>query len=202
MKRRTLIFFLLILTLLLPLTAAAWTLPFFSDTTGFVPRAADTVSKELDSQILRYLSPDGYGRDSVSIAFTVPVALGNLNDTSPLARQMAEEVARWFVQAGYQVDEIRKGNEILMVPQEGEFLLTRDTRKLANRNVLTVAVLTGTYTTTPDSVRFNLRLIHTPSNAVLAMGTVTVPITSEILPLLADSRTPPLAPSVQTRLQR
>jgi hypothetical protein len=80
-------------------------------------------------------------------------------------------------------------------------ILTRDLARLATRDVQSVAVLAGTYLVTPDNVRFNMRLIHTPDNEVIAMGSATVPVTKEIKELLSDERKPaPPKPSVFTRL--
>ena len=142
-------------------------------------------------------------RDQVSIACTVPVWLDNLKRTSPLARQMSEELARYFKERGYKLEELRKGDEVLMTPERGEFLLTRDVGKLVSRDVNTHAVLTGTYTVTERSVRFNMRLIHTPTREVLAAGSGTVPVTDELLPLLRDaSGAQPLGPTVRTKLPR
>lgn len=203
MSRRFLILFLLILSLLLPLTAAAGGLfaPKLERTIGFVPRTADNIGAELDSQVMRQLAQAGYERGSVSIACTVPVLLGDFADTSPLARQMMEELSRYFVDQGYKVDEIRKGSEVVSVPRKGEFLLTRDARKLQSRTVTTEMVLTGTYTVTDRSVRFNMRLLSTPTNEVVAMAAGTVPLTEELFPLVADPLPPPpLQPSVRTRL--
>ena len=192
--RRILIVMLMVLACLLPLSAAAVE-------TGTVPKAADQMAQAMDVQIMRRLGayPDE-GRGSVGIAATVPVFLGDLTQSSPLARQMAEEVVRWFVNAGYRVDEIRKGSEIVMVPRSGEMILTRQRSQLASASVRTSLVLAGTYTITRESVRFNLRLLHAPTNEVLAMASATVPVTDELFPLLADrgNRTP--LPSVFTRL--
>lgn len=56
--------------------------------------------------------------------------------------------------------------------------------------------------TTSEQVRFSIRLIHTSSNEVLAMGTATVPITDDLRPLVREARPGRrLAPSVSTRLQ-
>lgn len=211
MSRRLFPLFLLILSLLLPLTAAAGDSFSFQNlfssgdqrTIGFVPRTADNIGAELDSQVMRLLAPAGYGRGAVSISCTVPVLLGDFTDTSPLARQMMEELSRYFVDQGYKVDEIRKGSEVVSVPRKGEFLLTRDARKLQSRTVTTQMVLTGTYTVTDRSVRFNMRLLSTPTNEVIAMAAGTVPVTEELVPLVADPLPPPpLQPTVRTRLPR
>lgn len=206
MHRRFLILFLLTLSLLLPLTAAAGILDLLprASSAGFVPRTADNIGKTLDEQVMRILTAAGFSRDAVSIACTVPVSLEDLRHTSPLARQMSEELARYFVAAGYRVDELRRGTEVIMTPDRGEFLLTRDVRKLLDRNVTTELLLVGTYTMTDQSVRFNMRLLHTPTNEVVAMAAGTVPVTEELAPLTSDNDTPPppLAPSVRTRLPR
>ena len=63
-------------------------------------------------------------------------------------------------------------------------------------------VMVGTYIRTNRSVRVNIRLLHTPSNEVLAMGTATVPITDDLRPLVREPRPGDgLAPTVSTRLQ-
>ncbi|MEG2005093.1 MAG: FlgO family outer membrane protein, partial [Bilophila sp.] len=157
--RRILIFMVLIIACLLPLTAAA---------RGTVPDAADQMATQMDQQIMRRVGTYPGGRANVTIATTVPVFLGDLDQSSPLARQMAEEVTRWFVTAGYRVDELRKGRDITMEPRTGEMILTRQLSRLESTQVHTVAILAGTYTITRDNVRFNLRLLHTPSNQVLA----------------------------------
>jgi hypothetical protein len=206
MRRRLFPLLPLFLSLLLPLNAAAGPLTdaLLARKAGFVPRTADNIGKQLDEQLLRLLGPSGYGRETVSIACTVPVDLGNLRHTSPLARQMAEELARCLVAQGYVVDELRKGSEVLMVRERGEFLLTREAERLQSRDIRTELVLAGTYTVTAKSVRFNIRLLHTPGQEVVAMGAGTVPVTPELVPLLADSDTPPppLQPTVRTRLPR
>ena len=78
----------------------------------------------------------------------------------------------------------------------------RDVRQLASTSGTSQAILAGTYVTTSDQVRFSIRLIHTSSNEVLAMGTATVPITDDLRPLVREARPGDgLAPSVRTRLQ-
>jgi hypothetical protein len=118
-----------------------------------------------------------------------------------VARQISEEMARWFVQAGYRVKEIRKGRDVHVDAKRGEMVLTRDVGKLLSTNVTTEAVLDGTYVVTPEQVRFSMRLLHVPSNDILAMGTATVPITNDLKPLLHDMREAKVVPSIGTRLK-
>ena len=75
-------------------------------------------------------------------------------------------------------------------------------RQLSSSSGTSQAVLAGTYIATSEQVRFSIRLIHTSSNEVLAMGTATVPITDDLRPLVREPRPGDgLAPSVSTRLQ-
>lgn len=196
---------LVIAALLLPLTAAA---------AGNVPTAATRIAKQLDEQLMmRYAGTDpaeskknqqALARASIMIMGTTPANLNNLDEASPLARQMMEEVSRWLINAGYRFQELRKGRDIYFDKTKGEFILTRDVNRLANKIGTSQAIMAGTYVVSGEQVRFNIRLIHTTSNEVLAMGSGTVPITEDLLPLLRDA-TPGgkggIMPSVNTRLQ-
>jgi len=199
MKCRIAIISMFIFTLIfcMPLTAAALG-------GGYVPRAADVAVKMLDKQLMKLLA-DKHPRSSLRIAFTVPVNLNNFRKTNTLARQMSEELARGLKVKGYKIVEIRKGREIIMTPEIGEFFLTRDTAQLSAQSVQTELLLTGTYTISKRDVRFNIRLLHMASTEVIAMATSTVPIYRETAPLLIENELeiiplPPLAPTTGTKL--
>ncbi len=208
MKNRIGIIILLILTLLMPLTAAANA--FTSDVEnamnflirgGYIPKAANAAVNDLDKQLLILLG-EVHPRSALRIAFTVPANLNDLQKTNTLARQMSEELARGFKTKGYRIVEIRKGTEIVMTPGVGELFLTRDTAKLSKEDVQTELLLVGTYTISKRGVRFNIRLLHMNSTEVIAMATSTVPVYREIVPLLVENGTevPPLAPTTGTKL--
>lgn len=145
----------------------------------FVPSAASAMGREIDRQVT-----DRLGSNEISLCITTPVDLNNLEQANPLARQVQEELARWFIQAGYDVVEIRKGADILSEPFKGETLLTRKERLLGNRQVTSTAIIAGTYTVTPYSVRFNIRMVRTANRETLGMSTITIPIDREVAALL------------------
>ncbi len=74
---------------------------------GIVPQAASAMGRQIDRQIAERLGQPEPPAVGVSLAVTVPVDVNDLDASNPLARQMAEELTRWFVQAGYHVQEIR-----------------------------------------------------------------------------------------------
>ncbi len=196
-KYSLLIIFMLLLALLLPLTAASFS-PYGEPE---VPKAAEEIVEELDRQLEEvYLSED-YHRSEIPIVCTVPVSINNLQLTNPLSRQMTEELSTQLLMHGYAVDELRKANALSILPGQGEFMLTREVEELALTHVSGVAVMTGTYTVSTESVRYSISIIHLPTNRILAKASATVPIRDEIRHLLyEDAPLPPLMPTVQTRL--
>lgn len=151
---------------------------------GQVPQAASALARNIDRQLVERLGQADSPARGVSLAITVPVDVNDLERSNPLARQMAEELSRWFVQAGYSVQEIRKGSDVLFDPEIGELLLTRRTTILDRSPIQSAAVLVGTYTVTPRHVRYNVKLLHSTSRDVLGMATISVPVTGEIRSLL------------------
>jgi hypothetical protein len=117
---------------------------------------------------------------TVSLSVTTPVNINDLDEANPLARQMQEETTRWFVQAGYDVQEIRKGADVLFEPLKGEQALTRREKLVGDRSIATDALLVGTYVVTPEHVRFNFRVVRTNGREILAASTVTLPMNREV----------------------
>ncbi len=142
-----------------------------------IPQLAAEMGAELDTQLSQLTS-------HVTLIVTTPVNLRNLNESSGLGLQLSEELAHYFVAAGYRVQEVRKGAGLLFDEFNGEMLLTRNPEFLANTDVSSAVVMVGTYIRTNRSVRVNIRLLHTPSNEVLAMSSGTIPMSSEVRSLL------------------
>ena len=144
-----------------------------------VPQAASEMGAELNAQLSQLTS-------KVTMIVTTPVNLRNLNESSGLGLQLSEELAHYFVTCGYRVQEIRKGAGLFFDEENGEMLLTRNPEFLANTDVDSAVVMVGTYIRTNRSVRVNIRLLHTPSNEVLAMSSSTIPLNPEVRSLLAS----------------
>ena len=202
---RIIIMALALAAMLFPLTAAA---------EGNVPEAAACIGKQLDEQMMqRFGYPNSitignnqnnaYARSRIMIMGTTPANLGNLQQASGLARQMTEEISRWLKKRGYKYEELRKGSEIRFEPRVGEFLLTRNVQQLQSKNGVGQAILAGTYVLSTDDVRFNMELVCVSTNEVLAKASATIPITSDLMPLLVESSNAGagLRPSVYTKLR-
>lgn len=164
-----------------------------------VPQAAMNMVSEMNGQLAGEL---GDMINGLGVIITTPVNLNNLEQTSPLGRQLAEEMAYQLMRYGYRVQEIRKGSGLIFDPQQGEFLLTRDPEMLDATAAEAPVVVVGTYSITPRSVRVNMRFIHTPSNEVLAMSSATIPLNREVRAMTSDLAMERWGriPSVSTRL--
>lgn len=162
---------------------AALCMPLFAQA-GSLPDMAVTLADELDRQLFEKLQADTRPVRDLALIVTVPVDVNNLDAASPLSRVLAEELAMWFVRSGYRVQEIRKGRHVLFDRGNGELLLTRRPTLLGEANVRSALILSGTYIATSKGVRFNIRLLHAPTNEVLAMSSSTLPMTSEVRELL------------------
>ncbi|NJB66955.1 hypothetical protein GGQ74_000595 [Desulfobaculum xiamenense] len=186
-------------------TLALLVLVPFCAIAGGVPDMADSIAASLDAQLVERLGLDEGPARGTTLIVTTPASLDDLEQSSPLARLLGEEMAGWFVRSGYSVQDVRKGKNILLKPGRGELLLTRDVQLADNRFVKSAVLLTGTYTQTSRNVRFNIRLIHAPSNEVLAMASATLPLTSEVTELLDEKSRDEMTrirPSVRTGILR
>ncbi len=185
---RFLILILILAALLLPLTAAAFTL--FK---GNVPAAAEDIADEPDDQLMtRYSSSDSknkkLARSQILIMGTTPMNINNLNNSCPLARQMTEEISTRLMENGYRYQDLRKAKIIRFDRNSGEYLLTRNVGSLASRQGTGQAILAGTYIISDKHIRFNISLIHTYSNEVIAKASASIPITADIMDLVEEDR--------------
>lgn len=169
---------------------------------GGVPETARELAAELDAQIVERLQLVEGPAKGLVLMITTPANLDDLEQSSPLARLFAEELASWFVQAGYRVQDIRKGKVVLFAPKTGELLLTRDMQLLPETQLASTLIMAGTFTETTRNVRFNIKLIHAPDNEVLAMSSRTLAMSPELAELATDanrSRLTRLKPTVSTK---
>lgn len=159
--------------------------------------------RDMDRQLMERFQMESPIND-LSIFVTTPVSLDDMSESNRLARQVQEDIAQWFVKQGYTIQEIRKGQDLYFDIFQGEHLLTRKVEELSKDKAVAVAALVGTYTTTPKSIRFNLRLLHTASLDTLAMSNFTIPLSRETYPLVFMDGSKhggmPIEPTVITRL--
>jgi TolB-like protein len=105
-------------------------------------------------------------KDIGSIAITSFVNLHNLNSTSGFGRSLAESFFNELFVRGFNVADFR-GQRALRVNPTGEFFITRDTKRIANK-VQNSYVLVGTYTIADEKVLINARIMDNVTGQVVA----------------------------------
>lgn len=113
------------------------------------------------------------GQLKISLAENTPiivatlVTINQLEHSSPFGRLVAEQMANRFTLHGYQVIEVKTRNQLYLKLHQGELILSREVRDLAQRHKVRV-IVSGTYTEIPDRVFVNLKVINLDENLVLA----------------------------------
>ncbi|MDR0735747.1 MAG: hypothetical protein LBF51_02755 [Zoogloeaceae bacterium] len=139
-------------------------------------RAADT----LVSQAGESLSPQH------PLIIATLVNINALEESSPLGRLVSEQLGARLAQRGYKVVELKIRQNLYMKRHEGELMLTREIRDIAQRHDAQ-AVVIGTYTEGADRVFINLKLTQIESNIALAAVDYALPLDMNIRVLLYRS---------------
>ncbi len=147
--------------------------------------------RELADQLL---SNDARGSIAGIIALPASfVSQDNFRQSSSFGRYIAEQMFYEFNQRGVPIREYRIGPELVSVPGEGDFMLTRGAGNIV-MNSNRAAVIVGTYYTDKNNVFVNARLINGVNGMVLRTANVVFPQTKVTETMLAN-RTVHLEPS-------
>ena len=91
----------------------------------------------------------------------------DLSKTSQFGRILQEHITSRLVQLGYTVKEIELRNEMLIKPNSGETILSRDLRQLKPTQSAQ-AILVGTYSHTGRTLYISTRLINPENSTIIA----------------------------------
>lgn len=121
------------------------------------------------------------------LILTNMVDLDNLENTSRFGRTLSEALATQLFRHGFAVEEVRKGDALLIREPDGELVLSRDISRLA-RKQSAHAVVAGTYSLTPATVIVNVRMLDSASPAVLSVAGIEVQRSPAINHLLSSGK--------------
>lgn len=113
------------------------------------------------------------------------VNMNQLNKTSAFGRLISEQLSARMSQLKYNVVELKLRNDILVKNNQGEFLLTREIKDIAD-SVNAQAVLVGTYAENTNDVYINLKIVRPSNNVVLAGYSYAIPKAANIKGMLYD----------------
>lgn len=144
--------------------------------TPFIPAnyaAADALLAQLDGKL---------GNTQPLLIATV-VNIDALEQSSTFGRLVSEQIAARFSQAGLAMVETKIRNNIYMKRDQGELLLTREIREVA-QNHSAQAVIVGTYADSSDFAFVNLKVISPGNNVVIAAHDYALPKDDTVRSLL------------------
>lgn len=107
--------------------------------------------------------------DNGRLIMSTMVDIDDLYRTTRFGRTLTEAMATRLFKHGFGVIEVRKASELLIKGQGGELILSRDARLLAGKHNA-VALVTGTYALTPETVIVNVRFIDAGGQDVLSVA--------------------------------
>ncbi|MDR0673967.1 MAG: hypothetical protein LBF93_10035 [Zoogloeaceae bacterium] len=111
------------------------------------------------------------------------VNINALEESSPLGRLVSEQLGARLAQRGYKVAELKIRQKLYMKRHEGELMLTREIRDIAQQHDAQALVI-GTYAEGADRVFINLKLTQIESNIALAAVDYALPLDMNIRALL------------------
>lgn len=130
------------------------------------------------------------------ILVTTLVNNDNLDATSSFGRSFQNNVTAGFVSRGYAVREIKLRLDLLVEAHQGEFMLTRELRELADRE-RAQAIVVGTYTITNRVMYLSVRLVDPVDRSIRSVYEDRLYLDANSLGMLGfgfDHRTPDAAP--------
>jgi TolB-like protein len=134
---------------------------------------------------------DRHYRGSVPgpIGVTTFVNIDDLYASSTFGRMVGEQLMSELTMKGFDVVELRHADALQFLDTSGEFALSRDARAVRPTRNLS-AVVVGTYTTSPERVYVNARLVDPATSLVLSAGSVEMSKTRELAKLLRGGSVP------------
>jgi hypothetical protein len=115
------------------------------------------------------------------------VNIDALDRSSTLGRLVSEQIAARFSQAGYRIIEMKFRNDVYMLRDQGELMLSREIRDIATTHDAQ-AVIVGTYGVSGDFVFLNLKAIQPSSNIAQATHDYALPLDQDNRTLLRGTR--------------
>lgn len=146
------------------------------------------ISLDIAEKIFKELKRNGGYKKAAKVAVTVAVPLSDLKRESEFGRMLAEYTITDLAGRGLHVAEIRLGKEIIILPQTGEFVMSRNSGELKMGSPKVDYVVVSTFTNTRSTLILQGRLVNMKDGIVQTSWRYTMPLNREILGLFYDPR--------------
>lgn len=124
------------------------------------------------------------------------VPLSDLKRETEFGRMVAEYYLTDLADQGLQVQELRLGKDIHILPQSGEFILSQNAGELANDSLSLDYVIVSTFSNTKKTLILQGRMVSLSTGVIVTSWRHTLPLTHELIALL-DTPPPPFTMAVK-----
>ena len=146
--------------------------------------------KEVAGKVFYRLKLNGERHLTSRVAVVAAVPLSDLKRETEFGRLVGEELLTDLADRGLKVTELRLGREINILPQTGEFILTRNIGELANEAPMLDYVVVSTFTNTRKTLILQGRLVGLKTGLVETSWRYTLPLNRELLGLFHEAEQP------------
>ena len=164
-------------------------LPDSSKSLGTETLLAD-IAKEVAGKIYYQLKDEGEKNFTAKVAVVNAVPLSDLKRETESGRVMGEYLLTDLADRGLKVTELRMGREINILPQTGEFILSRNIGELANKAPELEYVVVSTFSNTRKTLILQGRLIRLKDGLVKTSWRYGLPLNRELLGLFNGPEEP------------
>ncbi len=171
-------------------------MPDASQSLGTETKLAE-ISKEVAGKVFYELKAAGQRHLSSTVAVVAAVPLSDLKRETEFGRLIAEYYLTDLADRGLRVKELRLDKDINILPQTGEFILSRNTGEIANDKPALDYVVASTFTNTRKTLILQGRLISLKTGLIKTSWRYTLPLNRELLALLSTGQQKPFTIAVK-----
>ncbi len=124
------------------------------------------------------------------VAVVAAVPLSDLKRESEFGRVLAEYLLTDLADRGLSVTELRLGRDIHILPQTGEFILSRNVGELANNLQELDYAVVSTYSNTRSTLMVYGRLVDLKNGEIQSSWRHTLPLNRELLGFFQEGEAP------------
>ena len=149
------------------------------------------MSREVAGKVYYELQGEAEGQSLAGrIAVVNAVPLSDLKRDTEFGRVMGEYLLTDLADRGLNVTELRMGKDITILPQTGEFILSRNIGELANKMPELEYVVVTTFANTRKTLVVQGRLVRLADGAVKTSWRYSMPLNRELLGLFQQAEAP------------
>jgi len=141
------------------------------------------LSKEVAGKIFYELKEEGQKNLTAKVAVVAAVPLSDLKRETEFGRIIAEYYLTDMADRGIKVTELRLGRDINILPQTGEFILSRNIGELATNMPALDYVVVSTFTNTRKTLILQGRMVSLKTGLVKTSWRYSMPLNRELLGL-------------------